>query len=143
MRSHLQGCALKLQTIKSHHAMADAMKTTAKAMYKMNKAVDVPAITKMMTEFEKENVKTEIMQEIMEDTLDDALADENTEEAEQQVVNQVLDEIGITFSEELPEALAGTPALEEKTGTGKVAVEAEVGDTALSELEARLNNLKR
>lgn len=50
---------------------------------------------------------------------------------------------GITFSEELPEALAGTPALEEKTGTGKVAVEAEVGDTALSELEARLNNLKR
>merc|ERR1712232_1285977 len=86
MRSHLQGCALKLQTIKSHHAMADAMKTTAKAMYKMNKAVDVPAITKMMTEFEKENAKTEIMQEIMGDTLDDALADESTEEAEEQVV---------------------------------------------------------
>lgn len=60
----------------------------------MNKAVDVPAITKMMAEFEKENAKTEIMQEIMEDTLDDALADETTEEAEEQVVNQVLDEIG-------------------------------------------------
>jgi len=94
MRSHLQGCGLKLQAVKSHHAMADAMKATAKAMYKMNKAVDVPAITKMMAEFEKENAKTEIMQEIMGDTLDDALADESTEEAEEQVVNQVLDEIG-------------------------------------------------
>lgn len=60
----------------------------------MNKAVDVPAMTKMMAEFEKENAKTEIMQEIMGDTLDDALADENTEEAEEQIVNQVLDEIG-------------------------------------------------
>src|SRR5210317_1870705 len=94
MRSHLQGCALKLQTVKSHQAMAEAMSSTAKAMHKMNKAIDVPAITKMMAEFEKENAKTEIMQEIMGDTLDDALADEGAEEAEQQVVNQVLDEIG-------------------------------------------------
>lgn len=48
---------------------------------------------------------------------------------------------GISFGEEFPVALVGTPAVEEKTGSGKVAVEA--GDTALSELEARLNNLKR
>jgi hypothetical protein len=32
MRSHLQGCALKLQTVKSHQAMAEAMSNTAKAM---------------------------------------------------------------------------------------------------------------
>ena len=50
---------------------------------------------------------------------------------------------GISFGQELPEALAGTPALEEKAPTGKVAVGAEVEDSALSELEARLNNLKR
>ena len=101
MRSHLQGCALKLQTVKSHHAMGEAMKSTAQAMYKMNKAINVPALTKMMAEFEKENAKTEIMQEIMGDTLDDALADENTEEEEQQVVDQVLDEIGkLRFSNE-------------------------------------------
>eukprot|EP00980_Cylindrotheca_fusiformis_P000378 scaffold91_cov127-Cylindrotheca_fusiformis.AAC.38 len=137
MRSHLQGTALKLQTVKSHHAMAEAMKSTAKAMYKMNKAVDVPAMTKMMAEFEKENAKTEIMQEIMGDTLDDALADEGTEEAEEQIVNQVLDEI------ELPEASLGSPDLKQTVGTGKVAVAAEAEDPALSELEARLNNLKR
>merc|ERR1712150_136292 len=50
MRSQLQGCALKLQTVKSHQAMAEAMSNTAKAMYKMNKAVDVPAISKMMAD---------------------------------------------------------------------------------------------
>jgi len=124
--------------------MAEAMKATAKAMYKMNKAVDVPAITKMMAEFEKENAKTEIMQEIMGDTLDEAMADENTEEEQAQIVNQVLDEIGISFGEEMPEAASmGTPALKESAGSTKVAVAADCDDAALSELEARLNNLKR
>lgn len=64
MRSHLQGVALKLQTVKSHEAMASAMQSTAKAMHKMNKAVNVPTITKMMQEFEKENAKTEMTQEM-------------------------------------------------------------------------------
>ena len=32
MRSHLQSCGLKLQTVKSHQAMADAMKSTTSAM---------------------------------------------------------------------------------------------------------------
>jgi charged multivesicular body protein 2A len=122
--------------------MAEAMKSTAKAMHKMNKAVDVPAITKMMAEFERENAKTEIMQEILGDTIDDALADENNEEEEEAIVNQVLDEIGISFGEELPEAAAmGVPGKVEAS-PGKVAV-AEADDPALSELEARLNNLKR
>ena len=33
----------------------------------MNKAVDVPAINKMMADFERENAKSEMMQEIMGD----------------------------------------------------------------------------
>jgi charged multivesicular body protein 2A len=49
MRSHLQGCALKLQTVKSHQAMADAMMNTAKAMKKMNKAVNVQTITSKLS----------------------------------------------------------------------------------------------
>ena len=38
MRSHLQGAGLKLQTVKSHQAMAESMGSVAKAMVKMNKA---------------------------------------------------------------------------------------------------------
>mmetsp|Transcript_21406 Transcript_21406/g.29787 ORF Transcript_21406/g.29787 Transcript_21406/m.29787 type:complete len:224 (-) Transcript_21406:134-805(-) len=145
MRSQLQGCALKLQTVKSHQAMAEAMSNTAKAMYKMNKAVDVPGISKMMADFERENAKTELMQELMGDAIDDALADENNEEEEDQIVSQVLDEIGITLGEEIPDApVLGAPnAQQESAGPQKVAEPAGTEDPALSELEARLNNLKR
>lgn len=156
MRSHLQGCALKLQTVKSHHAMAEAMKSTASAMHKMNKAVDVPSINKMMADFERENAKTEIMQEIMGDTIDDALGGGvETEEEEMAVVNQVLDEIGITFGEELPDAAPMGVPQQEEAASGKIAMGASTigggsgsgatttDDPALSELEARLNNLKR
>jgi len=154
MRSHLQGCALKLQTVKSHQAMAEAMKNTAKAMHKMNKAVNVQSITKMMADFEKENAKTEMMQEIMGDAIDDALDEGENEEEEDKIVSQVLDEIGISMGEEIPdaanlgalqhnEANATSPekvpqAMGEGGGGGE-----EASDPALSELEARLNNLKR
>ena len=142
---------MKLQTVKSHQAMAEALSNTAKAMAKMNKAVNVPTITKMMAEFERENAKTEMMQEMMGDAIDDALADEDNADEEDKIVNQVLDEIGITFGEELPEAsgtgLISNGASSTTTGPSKVAQPVGGGteddDPALSELEARLNNLKR
>jgi charged multivesicular body protein 2A len=146
MRSHLQGCALKLQTVKSHQAMAEAMQSTGKAMAKMNKAVNVSTITKMMAEFEKENAKTEMMQEVMGDAIDDVMEGEENEEEEDRIVGQVLDEIGITFGEELPEAagmVSPNAAGPETDGPSKVPEAAGGGDPALSELEARLNNLKR
>ena len=127
--------------------MAEAMQNTAKAMHKMNKAVNVQTISKMMAEFERENMKTEMMQELMGDAIDDALNDDpNAEDEEDKIVNQVLDEIGISFGEELPEA-AGLGALGNKTSEiegQKIATP--IGgsdDAAVSELEARLNNLKR
>jgi charged multivesicular body protein 2A len=157
MRSHLQGCALKLQTVKSHQAMAEAMASTAKAMSKMNKAVNVPSINKMMAEFERENMKSEMMQEMMGDAIDDALADENDEEEEDRIVAQVLDEIGIDMNEAIPNAPAiglGAADANAVSSDGKVAVGVDNGgggaaadnggeDPALSDLEARLNNLKR
>jgi charged multivesicular body protein 2A len=148
MRSHLQGCALKLQTVKSHHAMAEAMASTAKAMGKVNKAMNIPTLTKMMADFEKENAKAEMMGEVMGDAIDDALGDEATEDEQDQVVNQVLDEIGITFGEELPQTAGLTNPAAETAGPTKIATATPAGsgggdDPALSELEARLNNLKR
>lgn len=145
MRSHLQGCALKLQTVKSHQAMAEAMSSTAKAMYKMNKAVDSTAISKMMAEFERENAKSEMMQELMGDAIDDALEGDANEEEEERIVSQVLDEIGISFEGEIPDApqKLGTPAQAEAAPSRVAEPAGGSDDPALSELEARLNNLKR
>merc|ERR1719384_1843214 len=141
MRSHLQSCGLKLQTVKSHQAMAEAMKSTTTAMMKMNKAVDAPAINKMMADFEKENMKSEMMQEIMGEMLDDAMEQDGDVEESDKIVSQVLDEIGISFGEEIPDA----PAVKLSQGQehddgGKSAVPIEADDSALNDLEARLNN---
>lgn len=143
MRSHLQSCALKLQTVKSHQAMADAMKSTTTAMMKMNKAVDAPAINKMMADFEKENMKSEMMQEIMGEMLDDAMEQDGDAEESDKIVSQVLDEIGVSFGEEIPDA----PAVslnqgQESVSAGKTAVP-EGDDSTLNDLEARLNNLNK
>jgi len=138
--------------------MAEAMQNTGKAMMKMNKAINVPTVTKMMAEFERENARTEMMQEVLGDAIDDALEEDGTADEEDRVVNQILDEIGIDFGEELPDAGimsgVGTPAAVEASSSSpaKVATAAGGGgggpstpsdDPALSELEARLNNLKR
>lgn len=142
MKSHLQGVALRLQTVKSHQAMADAMRSTAQAMAKMNKAVNVQAITKMIQEFEKENMKGEMLQEMMGDAIDDALNQEGNEEEEERIVSQVLDEIGISFDSEIPNAPVG-----KKTGEAASVPNAKpelvAADPAVDDLEARLNNLKR
>lgn len=143
MRSHLQSCGLKLQTVKSHQAMGEAMRNTTKAMVKMNKAVDAPKINKMMAEFEKENMKSDMMQEIMGDMLDDAMEQDGDAEDEDKIVSQVLDEIGISFGEEIPDAPmvgAGTTNTAISSGGGKTPA---MADPALNDLEARLNDLNK
>jgi len=110
----------------------------------MNKAVDVPAINKMMADFERENAKSEMMQEIMGDAIDDALAEDGAEEEEERIVAQVLDEIGVSFGEEIPDAPLGLKQQgQQESAPQKVATAAGGDDPALNELEARLNNLKR
>lgn len=155
MRSHLQSCGLKLQTVKSHHAMGEAMKNTTKAMMKMNQAVNAPAISKMMAEFERENMKSEMMQEIMGEMMDDAMEEPGDEEETDKIVSQVLDEIGISFGEEIPVGPSlgtGThvtsSSASEKVSVGVSGSGGTVsgggnsgGDSALNDLEARLNNL--
>jgi charged multivesicular body protein 2A len=152
MRSQMQGTALKLQTIKSHQAMADAMKSTATAMMKMNKAVDAKTIAKMMMEFERENMKSEMTQEMMGDAIDDAMYEEGNEEEEEQIVSQVLDEIGINFDENVPDAPMGMKT-NTQTANGQESTQkqaepmgangASSNDPAMNELEARLNNLRK
>lgn len=146
MRSNLQGCALKLQTVKSHQAMAEAMSSTAKAMAKMNKAVDVKSISKMLQQFEKENAKSEMMQEVMGDAIDDAMYEEGNADEEDQIVQQVLDEIGINFDGDIPTVPSKVGYANNAAGVSNAATPVAAGggdDPAVSELEERLNNLKR
>jgi hypothetical protein len=56
-----------LQTLKSTHAMGEAMAGATKAMGAMNRRMNLPAVAKIMREFEKQNERMEMTSEMMGD----------------------------------------------------------------------------
>jgi charged multivesicular body protein 2A len=109
----------------------------------MNKKMNVQTLSKIVYEFEKENEKTEMTGEMMNDVIDDAFDDGETAEEEDKIVNQVLDEIGVSLTGNL--AAAPSSAVKEAPVAAAKQAEpvAEAEDSAVSDLEARLNNLRR
>jgi division protein CdvB (Snf7/Vps24/ESCRT-III family) len=70
-------------------------------------------VTKMLCEFDKENMKNEMMQETTGDAIDGALNQESNEEEEKRIVSEVLDEIRVSLDSEIPEAPLGKKVEEE------------------------------
>ena len=69
MRANIQAVSLKIQTLKSQSAMANAMKGVTKAMGNMNKQMKLPEIQKIMMEFEKQSEIMDMKGEMMEDAI--------------------------------------------------------------------------
>ena len=67
----------------------------------MNKRMNLPALQKIMREFEIQNEKMEMTSETMGDAIDDAFEGDEEEEETDNLVNQVLDEIGISTEHEV------------------------------------------
>jgi len=95
MHTQIQAVSLKIQTMKSISTMANAMKGVAKAMGKMNKSMNLPQLTAIMKQFEKEAMTMDAKQEMMDDMIDDAMGDADDEDEENAIVDQVLDELGL------------------------------------------------
>ena len=123
-------------------------------MVRMNKTVNIPSIQKIMVNFQVENERAEMTQEVMGDMLDDAMAEDGDSDEEEKIVGAVLDEIGISFGDTIPDA---PDAMAARPQAAPVAVADAVGggggggpppppsggDTTVSDLEARLNNLRK
>lgn len=134
MRSQLQKISLRLQTYRSNEQMMQAMKGATMALGSMNRQMNLPALTKIAMEFEKENDIMEQRQEMMDDAIDDAM-DVGADEEGEEVVEQVLEEIGVDMNQ----ALGETP-----TGIQAAAVpESRVAVGAEDDLQARLDSLRR
>ena len=98
MRANIQAVSLKIQTLKSQNAMAQAMKGVTKAMMNMNKQMKLPEIQKIMQEFEKQSEIMDMKEEMMSDVIDDALGDEDDEEESDAIVSQVTEVLnGVTL----------------------------------------------
>jgi len=123
---------LRIQTMKSTQAMGDAMKGCTKAMMMMNRQMNLPAMQKIMMEFEQQSEKMDMKEEMMSDALDDVMDQEEDDEKSQEILNQVLDEIGINLSQQLVDTpMPAVPAAPAKEN-----------DVDL-ELQARLDNLRK
>lgn len=79
MRANIQAVSLKITTLKSNHAMAQAMRQVTKAMSTMNKKMNLPEIQKIMMEFEKQSEMMDMKEELMDDAIDSALGDDDDE----------------------------------------------------------------
>lgn len=150
MKANIQAVSLKITTLKSNNAMAQAMKGVTRAMATMNKKMNLPEIQKIMMEFEKQSEMMDMKEEMMDDAIDDALGDDNDEIEGDKIVSQVLDELGIELTGELANLKPGNDALNpaaKATSKQAAAVGATGGGGAAgdadADLEARLEALRR
>merc|ERR1712192_296675 len=143
MKANIQAVSLKISTIKSQHAMAEAMKGVTKAMGRMNKNMKLPQIQKIMMEFEKQSAMMDMKEEMMNDVMDDAMGDEDDEEESEAVVAKVLDELGLQLGDQLSGVNAPSGSIATGAAGGKVPVAAGAEADADADLAARLENLRR
>ena len=68
-------------------------------MSQMNHQIKLPAIQKIMMDFEKESELMDMKQEMMEDAIDDVMEEGNDETESDEIVQQVFDEIGINLDQ--------------------------------------------
>ncbi|GLH05512.1 Charged multivesicular body protein 2a [Gryllus bimaculatus] len=148
MKANIQAVSLKIQTLRSQNAMAEAMKGVTRAMQNMNRQLNLPQIQRILQEFEKQSEIMDMKEEMMNDAIDDAMEDEGDEEESDAVVSQVLDELGLQLTDQLsglPQASGSLAASTAKTpaaaaaagGAGSPAIDAD------ADLQARLDNLRR
>ncbi|KAF8892708.1 Snf7-domain-containing protein [Infundibulicybe gibba] len=108
MRTQLQAVGLRIQTLRSNQQMADAMRGATRAMSAMNRGLNLPAIQRIMTDFEKESSMMDMKEEMMSDAVDDVMDEEEDEEEEgDKILKEVLDEIGVGLSQQLSDAPTG------------------------------------
>jgi len=150
MKSHMEAVSLRLQTMQSSAQMAQCMKGVTKVMGSMNKKMNLPQISKIMMEFEKQNEMMGMKEEMMSDAMDDAFADDDDSDEEENILGGVLAEMGVDLSNQLQDAPSGTQAASSAAaasdaGGGQVAAASGGDDTADmdAELQKRLDNLRR
>ncbi|KAG1669499.1 hypothetical protein FOA52_015666 [Chlamydomonas sp. UWO 241] len=151
LKSQLQAVSLRLATLKSTQAMADAMGGATKAMRMMNRNLNMPQLQKIMMEFERQNERMEMTSEMMGDAVDDAMGEEDEEEESDALVSQVLDEIGIGMAGQMAQAPSAKQQQqqEEKPQRQAQAMGADAGGASGGaaglddDLQARLDALRK
>lgn len=78
--------------------MVQSMRGATKLLGSMNRQMNLPALQRIASEFERENEIMDQRQEMMDEAIDEAMGLEDEEEGEE-VVKEVLDEIGVDLGQ--------------------------------------------
>lgn len=111
MKTQIQAVSLRLQTVRGNQQMMQSMQGASKLLGTMNRKMNLPALSRIAMEFEKETDIMDLRQDMMDDAIDEGMADEEEEESDE-IVAKVLDEIGI----DLRQQLSAAPATETTQG---------------------------
>ena len=134
MAAQISAISLRLQTLKSSQDMAKTMAGAGKLMQKCNQKMNLPAMQKIMMDFEKNSEILDMKAEMINESIDDAMADENEEQETENVVSRVLDEIGITVGE----SMNGLAVVKSSAGDKE-----KTRNDAERTLQERLSNLQK
>ena len=76
------------------------------AMSNMSRTMNLPQISKILQDFERESSAMDMKEEMMSDTIDDVMEDEGETEEEESdaILKQVLDEIGVSMNQQVSAA---------------------------------------
>jgi charged multivesicular body protein 2A len=164
LKSQLQGVSLRMQTLKSTQAMADAMRCATlgahfagfshtqdtclrrgvtRAMAGMNKQLNLPVLQNIMREFERQNERMDTTTEVMGDAIDGAFEEDGEQEETDDLVNQVLDEIGCTLGSQLVDAPSARAAPVQASATRTAEAALAGGDGLDGDLQSRLDALRK
>lgn len=111
--------------------MGRAMVGVTRSLAVMNRQMNLPAMQRMMMEFEKQNEMMDFKSEMMDDVMDDVFSADQEEERTEEMVGQILDEVGIGATA----GLVNTPM-------GGAAKAQAVEDPGEKDLQARLESLR-
>lgn len=78
-----------------------SMKGATKILSGMNRSMNLPQLSKIAMDFERENDIMDQRQELMEDAVDDALGFEEDDLESDEIINQTLDEIGVDLNQQV------------------------------------------
>lgn len=69
----------------------------------MNRGLNLPAIQRVLNDFEKESSMMDMKEEMMSDAVDDVMEDEGEDEEEEgdKILQQVLDDIGVSLQQQV------------------------------------------
>lgn len=148
MKAQLQAISLRIQSVRSNQQMATSMRDATRLLSGMNRSMNLPQLSRIAQEFQKENDMMDQKQEFMDDAIDDAVAFDEDEMGEEEQVDEilgkVLDEIGVDLNTNMKDTPTGLPTQETEARTAQ-AVGATAGGPGNDEddLQARLDSLKK